>query len=286
MQAMTFLLYKMTKSFRIFFHGRRDLWSLGLRVQACALMPGSQLRRFSAQERASRMLHPYVLHLAYRGTAEMLLPRIAKPVRLGPRHFWMVLPGEPVSYRAISEDWLHMFISFHTDLPESILQRFDPDRCVGVMQKDWTASRLFEEFAGLAQSGAPRLERQLPGILHQLLDDLFPNLPGTPGDQDQPGIEELIQRIRADLPRNWDFPQEARQLGMSYSSLRQKFRLLTGLPPQQFLIRERINFSCRFLMEGLPVQQAGERAGIPNPYYFSRLFKNLMRMPPRDYRVP
>lgn len=111
-------------------------------------------------------------------------------------------------------------------------------------------------------------------------------LPGTPGNRDQPGIEKLIQRIRADLPRNWDFPQEARQLGMSYSSLRQKFRLFTGLPPRQFLIRERINLSCRFLMEGLPVQEAGAKAGMPNPYYFSRLFKKVMQMPPRDYRMP
>lgn len=275
----------MPEQLRAFFHGRPELHSFGLRVNGCMLFHAEDLERRKALGRPRLTRHPYVLHLAHRGQVEICHPRLGTRL-LGARDYWMVLPGELIAYDRISKDWLHCFISFHLERPEEMAGRFSGERVFGKLESSCPAVRLFKEFARAAPSGVPRLERQLPGLLHQLIDDLFPKVPQTSADPYQPLISKLIETISRDLERDWDFRLAARDSGISYSLLRQKFREVTGLPPHQFVIRERINRACRYLNEGCSVQEAGEKAGISNPYYFSRLFKKITGVAPRDYGLP
>lgn len=131
-----------------------------------------------------------------------------------------------------------------------------------------------------------RRERQLPGVLHRLMDELFP---GTPIRDDQPRFEpfhRLIEQVRRSPQNAWDFHELARCEAVSYSLLRLRCKEITGLPPRQFLLRERVNLACRYLGQGASVKEAGFRVGIQDPYYFSRLFKRITGIAPREYLHP
>ncbi len=63
------------------------------------------------------------------------------------------------------------------------------------------------------------------------------------------------------------------------------FRQQTGHPPMEHYTRLKIQRSCALLdMTSERICEISLQLGIEDPYYFSRAFKRIMGMPPREYR--
>ena len=63
------------------------------------------------------------------------------------------------------------------------------------------------------------------------------------------------------------------------------FKNTAGLPPNRFLIRQRIGLGARLLVSSYdPIKSVAEKCGIGSPYYFSKLFKQVFMVSPSDYR--
>jgi AraC-like DNA-binding protein len=63
------------------------------------------------------------------------------------------------------------------------------------------------------------------------------------------------------------------------------FRHQTGMAPIEYFIHLRIRGACRLLdTTTLTVREIGYRVGYEDPYYFSRMFRKLMGLSPRQYR--
>lgn len=92
---------------------------------------------------------------------------------------------------------------------------------------------------------------------------------------------EYIQRNYAGAVNLKDIASVVR---MSPSRLEHQFREHLGISPVHYLINLRLNHALR-LMENtdLKLGVVAERVGIPNPYYFSRLFKKHYGLSPRAY---
>ncbi len=72
---------------------------------------------------------------------------------------------------------------------------------------------------------------------------------------------------------------------MSYSSLRQKLRQLTGAAPAQYLTSLRCDAARKLLCSSeFSVKQIAARVGIDDPYAFSRVFKRHVGLSPQNYR--
>lgn len=77
----------------------------------------------------------------------------------------------------------------------------------------------------------------------------------------------------------------AAELGVSADYLRQAFVKWVGEPPISYLIRRRLDAACDLLrLNQEKTAHIAERVGIPNPYYFSRLFRQRMGTTPTRYR--
>lgn len=76
----------------------------------------------------------------------------------------------------------------------------------------------------------------------------------------------------------------ARHASVSHSSLYRGFLEQYGVPPKRFLMEYRIDRACE-LMEttGRPIGDIAAAVGFDDPFYFSRIFKQLRGMPPRQY---
>lgn len=77
----------------------------------------------------------------------------------------------------------------------------------------------------------------------------------------------------------------AKSLFISPDYLRQLFRESFDASPMQYLIRRRIEQACHLLWEGdMPISVVAQKSGIPNEYYFSRLFRKITGLTPSAYR--
>jgi AraC-like DNA-binding protein len=63
------------------------------------------------------------------------------------------------------------------------------------------------------------------------------------------------------------------------------FKHATGLAPIEYFLRTKIYAASQDLyFSKLPVQDIAGAYGIEDPYYFSRLFKKIMGLSPKNYR--
>lgn len=77
----------------------------------------------------------------------------------------------------------------------------------------------------------------------------------------------------------------AEELSINPDYLRQLFVQWVGEPPIRYLIRKRLEAACDLLRLNQEKTAAiAARVGIPNPYYFSRLFRQRLGCTPSQYR--
>lgn len=93
-------------------------------------------------------------------------------------------------------------------------------------------------------------------------------------------IEENIDDPEFDVPRL------GRELGMGRTLLYSKFKALTGMTPNNFILNHKLNKAVT-LLQTRPEMQISEIAdclGFGSPIYFSRCFKTRFNASPQSYR--
>jgi AraC family transcriptional regulator len=71
--------------------------------------------------------------------------------------------------------------------------------------------------------------------------------------------------------------------GVQASSVCRWFRRYQGTSPYQYLLRRKMNLAAEHLVEnGGLVKEVAARVGFPDPYHFSRCFKSVHGVAPRD----
>jgi len=71
---------------------------------------------------------------------------------------------------------------------------------------------------------------------------------------------------------------------MSVNSFAHRFREEAGESPAAFVRREKALTARRLLESGLSVTATAGQLGFANPYHFSRVFKQIHGVAPRDFK--
>ncbi|MFC5470506.1 response regulator [Cohnella suwonensis] len=102
--------------------------------------------------------------------------------------------------------------------------------------------------------------------------------------------EEVVRAVQQFLKSNFanelNLEGISRQFNFNPSYLTKIFIKHAGEPPSKYLITLRIGEAKRLLEseKSWSVKEIGERVGYPDPYYFSRIFKQVTGVTPREYR--
>lgn len=89
--------------------------------------------------------------------------------------------------------------------------------------------------------------------------------------------------IDAQADRLSSLSELAAQAGVEASSICRLFQRYQGTSPYQYLLRRKMNLAAGFLVEsGGLVKEAALRVGFADPYHFSRCFKSVHGVAPRD----
>jgi transcriptional regulator GlxA family with amidase domain len=91
--------------------------------------------------------------------------------------------------------------------------------------------------------------------------------------------------MRENLEQQITLDQLAKRASLSVSHYSAMFRQRFGFAPVDWLIRQRIQRACQLLdSTGEKIEAVGQAVGFADPYYFSRMFRRVMGVPPRKYR--
>ena len=91
----------------------------------------------------------------------------------------------------------------------------------------------------------------------------------------------VLAMMREDLARAWSLDELAREAMLSVPHFSELCRIQTGMPPLALLIRLRLQRAMELLQQGgHNVAEAARAVGYEDPFYFSRLFKKHIGVPP------
>ena len=98
-------------------------------------------------------------------------------------------------------------------------------------------------------------------------------------------ISELLGYMEQHFAEPLTIGDLARVAHLSQTSLFRLFRQIMGRAPIDYLIRLRINKAAQLLRrEPLRIKEVSEAAGFTDSNYFTRQFRNVMGVSPREYR--
>lgn len=84
----------------------------------------------------------------------------------------------------------------------------------------------------------------------------------------------------------FDIPELCRELGIGRSLLYTKFKALTGMTPNNFVLNYRLKYAAILLQQypTIPIAEVSDRTGFNSPVYFSQCFKKQFGTTPQNYR--
>ncbi len=100
-------------------------------------------------------------------------------------------------------------------------------------------------------------------------------------------LQDIIDKISYNFyDANINMGEILEKSGYAKDYVRAQFKLFTGKTPVEFLTEMRINHACYLIdiyKESVPLTEIAEKCGFADYMYFSRRFKQLMGMSPKNY---
>ena len=200
---------------------------------------------------------------------------------------WWTWPGPRFCYgQTEAPGWDHYYVTF---------QGIGADQ---LLRSGWIPSVPASgfQFVHQADEFRAKMERLQTLLDHQetdpawlLLQEMFLDLrtQTTPAAQEGPhekDLRRLMARIRRQPGEAWSESESAQACGISRAHFRRLFRQLAGLPFHQYCLKARMDAAAGMLRrQQAPLKEVAERCGVPDIYYFTRLFRSHHGVPPGAY---
>lgn len=189
-----------------------------------------------------------------------------------------------------ADSWREYWAIFDGFIPERYRSAglFDPARPCFEVGADSDLVRRWKECLYISRSSVPDRMQTLSARFYALLGRVLA-LPRR-DSSDAPRTRRLVESVVALMEERiadegFHLEDHAAGFAMSYSSLRQRFAAATGQPPAEYLARMRMQRAQAMLLAGdEPVKSIAAALGFPDPYHFSRRFKQLVGVSPEAFR--
>jgi AraC family transcriptional regulator len=110
---------------------------------------------------------------------------------------------------------------------------------------------------------------------------------GPDGAMPRGRLRAVVEYVEAHLDGGLTLGQMAAVADRSIYHFARQFRAATGLPPHQYVIARRVERAKQLLCEGdLSLAEVAAGAGFSDQSQFSRHFKRLVGVTPRQFRTP
>ena len=262
-------------SFKQSFHN-----SLGLAVYSCGIQKCSGGHAWGPAVRDH-----YLIHCVTSGKGVYSFG--GKDYELQGGDGFLLTPGVVASYAADEEaPWQYCWIGFNGTDAKRLVE------LTGLSYENpifhFTGTSLpdqLEKISNLSVSAHSNEARAEAGLLVFLADlmDAF----GSSSSHRASGyeyVEKAARYIEYNYSRTINVDDIAASAGISRSHLYRLFMENISVPPNEYLMRFRMNKAAALLEEGrLSVGEVASSTGFTDQLYFSRVFKKYMGIPPSQY---
>lgn len=199
---------------------------------------------------------------------------------------------KPYSHRSSDQlwslQWVHFYGSNMGGIYEKYLQRGGTPCFTSRHPEDYSA--LLQEIFDIAASDLyirdMKLYEKLTALLTYLMEESWN--PGQPAAE-SPRTAKELQSIKNYLDLHYtekiSLDQLAEQFYINKFYLTRIFKQQYGISIQTYLQQLRITYAKQLLrFTSLSVEEIGQRCGVPDGNYFSRMFKKIEGMTPREFR--
>lgn len=98
-------------------------------------------------------------------------------------------------------------------------------------------------------------------------------------------VKRACERLESDLGGSLSLQQIAAEFDLSVSHFSRAFRTSTGLPPHQWLLRQRVKAAKQLMgVHDLPLSEIAISAGFANQSHFTRVFSSVVGVSPGAWR--
>ncbi|MBU2917341.1 AraC family transcriptional regulator [Psychrosphaera sp. F3M07] len=92
--------------------------------------------------------------------------------------------------------------------------------------------------------------------------------------------------LEENITKQLSLDEMASYMGLSKFHFAKKFQTATGISPVKYFLEIKIQHACGLLdRSSKSIKDVAAVLGYDDPYYFSRLFKNVMGLSPKQYRL-
>jgi len=230
-----------------------------------------------------------LLMLCTAGCGTLELGSQSLPV--GPGDALLLPRGSHHRYRADTDNpWTIYWVHFEGGLAEKFLTAVRGSKQFAPVLHVGTHARLVADFETLIDTRKTGYNRRAfvhaANLLRQMLSYLAMVAPVVQAkqhhDMDLDGIHALMEeRLHGHL----DLATLARHANLSKYHFSNKYKALTGHSPIQYFLHLKMERACYLLdVSGISVKDVSRTLGYEDSYYFSRLFKKIIGVAPRQYR--
>ena len=232
----------------------------------------------------------YLFHYVISGRGVLYADDNAYTIEGG--HGFLIVPGVPTTYVADREDpWEYTWIEFDGLRARESLSLAGVSRHQPVYTPlNREAGRLLEEqmlyIVNHSQASPIRQIGQGFLFLDQLVQSSAGQRPQTQRRLRDFYMKEALSFIEQNYQRDISIEEIAAFCGLNRSYFGKVFRDTMGESPQAFLLHYRMARAAQLLKEStLPISVISAMVSYANQLHFSRAFKSVYGVAPRDYRA-
>lgn len=236
----------------------------------------------------------YLFHYILSGTGILLADDsrgITKEYRIKSSQGFMIFPNQITTY--ISDNklpWEYLWVEFDGLRVKEALDIAELSYDNPVYHARFKEMReiMVQEMLYLTEHGESS-PFDLIGHLYLFFDAMLKSItPETSAHQKRLQdyyIHEALSYIEQNFQNDITVEDIAKTCGLNRSYFGKIFKDFTGKPPQQFLMTYRMIKATELLkLTKLSISDIGNAVGYPNQLHFSRAFKNIYGISPREWR--
>ncbi|HYF50840.1 MAG TPA: AraC family transcriptional regulator [Planctomycetota bacterium] len=204
--------------------------------------------------------------------------------------FWLFPPVEHSYTPTPGTTWTEQWVIFNGTMAEQFERQgyLTPSKPYVDVGDDPEIPRLFSRLEEIFHESGPLAVPMASAITHELIvrvHGIETGLLDMSKERGDPVIAQALKMIERESSRGLEPEQIASRLHVGYSTLRRRFRQVTGYSVKEYILRVQLKKAKELLaFTDQTVEEIAGVAGFADPYYFSRLFKEREGIPPTAFR--
>lgn len=236
--------------------------------------------------------HFYLIHYIIKGEGYYICNQ--KKYDLKPGDVFTIFPKDLTYYASNSDNtWSFCWFAFNGKKAVDILETcgINKNSPTRHMLLEYALDKPVKDLLNCFSDRNTPVRAKLQSHLYLIFSKMQENFLKTDNQPHQRNcITEYIENAVVYIDYNYMKPLTIKQIadyvGLERTYFSKIFSLATGSSPQSYLIRYRLEKAVHLMSTtNYSMKQIGLSVGIPNEYYFSRLFKKLKHISPREFKM-